>query len=224
MNRLKNTLQDDDIRCYVAAHDEDYGSSLPGKLSTNIDNSDILIVILTHNSSNSSTVGQEIGYAKKAGKRIIPLIESGTPLPVMLQGSEYVTFTLPTLDSACKKISGFINTKISKDRFESVVNDDAIDVSVVINNYKPLIYEFDLLEDQTMIGQITSDKPVNVFIVNNRNLRLYENDQEFSYEDGLERTKRFKINFQPPRSGIWNVIIENEESDDADVDVYLDVK
>lgn len=224
MNRLKKFLQSSDIRCYVAAHDQDYGRSLYDKLSEAIDSSDAMIVILTHNGSLSASVNQEIGYAKSAGKRIIPLIESGVTVPILLQGTEYVTFSSDKLEEACKKVSGFINTKLSKNGFESVVNDDAIDVSVVIDNYEPLIYEFNLLEDETIIGQIISDKPVNVFIVNNRNLRLYENDQEFSYEDCIERTKRYKINFQPPRSGIWNVVIENEESDDVDVDVYLDVK
>lgn len=221
-NRLKKILESDSIKCYDAAHDEDYGNSLPGKLSSNIDNSDVLIVILTQNSSSSSTVGQEIGYAKKAGKRIIPLIESGISLPVMLQGSEYSTYTLSTLDSACRKISRFILEKFSSNSIEDVIN-ESIDETIVVDSEDAMIYDFDLEDGNTLVGQISANMPINIFIVNNRNLRLFENEDGFNYEDGIERAKRYKINFHPPRPGTWNVIIENEESGDADVDVNLTV-
>ena len=89
----------------------------------------------------------------------------------------------------------------------------------------PRAYPYDLLFDDTLVGTINCDIPVNIFIVNNRNLRLLEDDDdEFRYEEGIERAKKFKFRFQPPREGAWNVVIENEESDDAEVDVYLDVK
>lgn len=224
MNKLKNILQTDGIVCYVAEHDENYGGSLPEKLSVNIDNSDILIVILTHNSSSSSTVGQEIGYAKKAGKRIIPLIESGMSLPVMLQGMEYVTFTSSTLDAACKKISRFVFARFSTEIFNKKSSDENIGDTVVVDNDDAMIYEFDLEDGDALVGQISSNRPVNIFIVNNRNRRLFEEEDEFSYEDGIERAKRYTINFYPPRPGTWNVIIQNEESTDAEVDINLTVE
>lgn len=223
MNKVKKALQSNGLKCYVAEHDEDYGSSLPDKLSAAIDNSDVVIVILTQNGSSSSSVNQEIGYAKKAGKRIIPLVESGAPVPILLQGTEQVRFTFNTLDDACKKISRFMNTKLSKLNDEST-SDDSTEETVVIESEASQIYSYDLDEDERLVGQISSDNPINIFIVNNRNLRLFEDDYEFSYEDCIERAKRYKINFQPPRAGTWNVIIENEESDNAEVDVHLDVK
>lgn len=223
MGRLKKTLQNDGIKCYVAQHDEDYGSSLSEKLEKAIDDSDTVIAIVTKNSSSSSSVGSEIGYAKKAGTRIIPFVESGVSVPVMLQGIEYVSFTYSALDSACQRISRFLNKQSPKLDYEEMI-DDSTEETVVIENGGSQTYSYDLDVDDTLVGQIKSDKPINVFIVNNRNLRLFEDEYEFSYEDGIERAKKYKFNFQPPRFGTWNIIIENEESDDAEVDVYLDVK
>lgn len=224
MNILKKTLQNNDIKCYVAQHDEDYGSSLSEKLEKAIDNSDTVVVIVTRNSFSSSSVGSEIGYAKKAGTRIIPFVESSVTVPVMLQGIEYVSFTHSALDSACQRVSRFLNKQSSKLDYEEMINDDSTEETVVIENGGSQTYSYDLDIDDTLVGQIKSDKPINVFIVNNRNLRLFEDDNEFSYEDGIERAKKYKFNFQPPRFGTWNIVIENEESDDAEVDVYLDAK
>lgn len=223
MNKLKNILQDYGFKCYVSQHDEDFGSFLPAKLSNAIDNSDAVIVILTNNSSLSPSVNQEIGYAKSSGKRIIPLLESGVPLPVFLQGTEYVGFSNSTLDQACQKITKFLGTRNFK-QDEEAMNIDSTEETVVIDGGESQIYSYDLDVDDTLVGQIKSNKPVNVWIVNNRNLRLFEDDYEFSFEDGIERAKKYKFNFQPPRFGTWYIIIENEESDDAEVDVHLDVK
>jgi hypothetical protein len=224
MNRLKKTLQKNGINCYVALHDEDYGGSLSEKLEMAIDESDAVIVILTRNSFSSSSVGSEIGYAKSSGTRIIPLLESGTSLPVFLQGLEYVSFTPATLDQACNKISRFIARKLESEEDEQEI-DESTEETFVLENGEWQVYPYDLSYDDTLVGKISSDRPVNIFIVNNRNLRIFEDEvDEFTYEEGIERAKKFKFSFQPPREGTWNVIIENEESDDAEVEVNLDVE
>lgn len=227
MNTLKRSLQNVNINCYAAGHDEDYGGSLPDKLSSAINNSYVVIVILTSNGSSSSSVNQEIGYAKRADKRIIPFIESGVLVPVFLQGTEYISFTTHTLDSACQKVARFLVTKLGEHDYENIDdkdNDISTEETVVIENGDSQIYPYDLDEDEKLVGKISSDKPVNIYIVNKRNLRLFEDDYEFSYEDGIESAKKYKINFRPPRSGTWNIVIENEQSDDVEVEVFLDVK
>ena len=109
VRQLKNTLQQDGIKCYVAKHDANYGGSIYTKLSSAIDNSKAVIAILTQKGCASPSVNQELGYAKKAGKRIIPLVEKGVNLPVMLQGLEYKKFDRSSLDHTCIKISELLS-------------------------------------------------------------------------------------------------------------------
>lgn len=226
-DRLKKVLQSNGIKCYDAFHDEDYGNSLPDKLENAIDDSDFLVVILTKNSISSSAVGSEIGYAKKAGKRIIPLVESNVSVPVFLQGKEEARFTSNTLDDACRKITKFVNTRLknSKDSEE----DESTEETVVIESGEYQMYSYDLEEDDTLIGQIVSDMPVNVFIVNDRNFDLLDDNKDFTAEYATTKVLKCKINFHPPRSGAWNVVIQHEENDEdeyeeAEVDVFLNVK
>jgi len=103
-------------------------------------------------------------------------------------------------------------------------NDDSTDETIIIKEGEWKIYTYDIDENNKLVGQINSDGPVNIYIVNNRNLRLFEDDDDFTEEDGIENAKRYKINFQPPRAGTWNIVIENAEDVDAEVDVFLDVK
>lgn len=221
-DRLKKTLQSNGIKCYDAIHDEDYGNSLPDKLENAIDNSDFVIVILTKNSISSSAVGSEIGYAKKAGIRIIPLVESGVSVPVFLQGKEEARFTSNTIDDACRKIAKFVNIRLknSKDSEE----DESTEETVVIESGEYQMYSYDLEDDDTLIGQIVSDMPVSVFIVNDRNLGLLDDNKDFTAEYTTAKVLKCKINFHPPRSGAWNVVIQHEENDEEEVDVFLDVK
>ena len=54
------------------------GQSLPQKIFDRIGKSDCVVVLLTRNGIRSNWVQQEIGYALKADKLLIPLAEKGT--------------------------------------------------------------------------------------------------------------------------------------------------
>jgi len=227
-NKLKKTLESNGIKCYDAAHDEDYGSSLPDKLSRAIDSSDILIALLTHNGSTSTSVSGEIAYAKSSGIRIIPLVESGASVPIFLQGTEQIKFTSDTIDEACQRVARFVITKFLKTN-NDVSSDNSTEETIVIESGEHQIYPYDLEASEKLTGQIVSDIPVNIYIVNHRNLQLLEDDKEFTAEYFTANVKRCKINFRAPIAGLWNVVIQNEEDDeeeyeDAEVNVFLDVK
>ncbi|MHB8546539.1 MAG: toll/interleukin-1 receptor domain-containing protein [Nitrosotalea sp.] len=226
-DKLKKTLQSNGTKCYDAIHDEDFGNSLPDRLENAIDDSDFVIVILTKNSILSSSVGSEIGYAKKAKKRIIPLVESSVSIPVFLQGKEEARFTHDTVDDACRKISKFVNMKL-KDSKKEVANDNSTEETVVIERGSYQMYSYDLDAGETLIGQIISDMPVNIFIVNDRNLKLLDENKEFTAEYATRSVLKSKINFHPNKANSWNIIISHEENDDdqdeAEVDVFLDIK
>jgi len=95
---------------------------------------------------------------------------------------------------------------------------------IVLNEDSYEIYSFELDEGDKLVGKIQSDEPINVFVINNYGLRLFENDDEFTFQDGGERVKQIKINFEPYKVGTWNVVIENEENEEVEVDIILDVK
>lgn len=134
MNKLKRSLESQGAKCYVAQHDEDYGGSLPDKLTSAIDENHVVLAILTKNGSSSSTVNQEIGYAKKAKKRIIPLLEEGVSIPVFLQGIEHARFTPDNADKIFAKISKYVTTKMpleatkSGTRLKDIVEQEGIDL------------------------------------------------------------------------------------------------
>ncbi|MFZ1926249.1 MAG: toll/interleukin-1 receptor domain-containing protein [Solirubrobacteraceae bacterium] len=82
------------IEAYLAEHDVQAGSSLAEKIEAAIDASAAVVVLVTDNSVTAQYVQQEIGYARKAKKLIIPLVQTGitTEQLGMLQGVEYITF------------------------------------------------------------------------------------------------------------------------------------
>ena len=87
---LYNLLKQRGIEAYVAEYYPEPGRLLPDKVLQNIRASDLVLVLLTRYGSRSSSVNQEVGAAKMANKRIIPLVEAGVDVGVLLQGIEYV--------------------------------------------------------------------------------------------------------------------------------------
>ncbi|MBI4713428.1 MAG: toll/interleukin-1 receptor domain-containing protein [Planctomycetes bacterium] len=75
---LANILSKFGVTPYVADWDLPAGMSLNKGISSEIDKADCIIVLLTHNGIRSKWVHQEIGYARKSAKLIIPLVERGT--------------------------------------------------------------------------------------------------------------------------------------------------
>jgi hypothetical protein len=82
------------IMPYLAEHDVQAGKSLAEKVEAAIDASVAVVVLITDNSVSSQYVQQEIGYARKAKKLIIPVVQTGIAAEQlgMLQGVEYVSF------------------------------------------------------------------------------------------------------------------------------------
>jgi len=81
------------IWAYVAEFYPEPGIQLPDKIAREIDNSDCLLAFLTVDGNRSEFVHQEIGYARKAGKLIVPVVEEGLVKPKgFLEGMEYIPF------------------------------------------------------------------------------------------------------------------------------------
>jgi D-arabinose 5-phosphate isomerase GutQ len=92
--KLKRQLEQMGSDVYMFEHDQQPGAGITDKITKAIDNHDMLFALLTKNGGLSSYVQQEIGYAKKAGKPIIPFVESGIGQEAlgMVADVEYIKF------------------------------------------------------------------------------------------------------------------------------------
>ncbi len=95
VEQLHMLLSATGIESYVCSHDHQAGRSLAEKLQAAIDRSDAVIVILTEASAASTYVSQEIGWALKGNKLVIPLVDAQIASSLdlgMLQGVEQIRF------------------------------------------------------------------------------------------------------------------------------------
>jgi nucleoside 2-deoxyribosyltransferase len=77
---------------YLFQDDQQPGRYIAEKIQGEIDKADVVLAFITLHSTGSDYVQQEIGYALKAGKPIIPLVEDGVTSLGMLEGREYLPF------------------------------------------------------------------------------------------------------------------------------------
>jgi len=109
---LYRWLRQNGIWTYVAEFYPAPGIQLPDKIARAIDNSDCLIAFLTVDGNRSEFVNQEIGYAKKAGKLIIPVAEEGVVKPKgFLEGMEYIPFSRYDPADAINRAAHFLQQK-----------------------------------------------------------------------------------------------------------------
>jgi hypothetical protein len=106
---------------YLAEADAKYGENLPEKIGSAIDSSDAMIVVLTKEASASPSVNQEVGYAKKARKLIVAMVEEGAATGAMLQGTEVVKFTVDKIGEAIEKVTSYVHRLAKKADQEGVV-------------------------------------------------------------------------------------------------------
>lgn len=77
---------------YCTEDDVQAGVNVHMKIQKQIQKCDLMVVLLTTNGAESAYLHQEIGFAKKAGKLIIPVVSSGVSNHKlgMLEGIEYI--------------------------------------------------------------------------------------------------------------------------------------
>lgn len=92
VQQLAYWLEQSGIRAYVAEQYPEPGTRLPDKIARAIESHDCLIALMTVDGANSQWVHQEVGYAKKAGILIVPVVEEGVIAGGFLEGVEYIPF------------------------------------------------------------------------------------------------------------------------------------
>lgn len=93
---VKSQLEKLGISVYLAELDLQPGHFLNAKLQRNIDLADAVVVLLSESAALSPIVREEIGYALRAGKLVVPLVAPSVArspsLLGMLNGREYILF------------------------------------------------------------------------------------------------------------------------------------
>jgi len=120
---LANLLAKFGVEVFVAEWYLTPGEPLDKKVFTQIESTDCVVVLLTKNGVRSSWVQQEVGYALKTGKPLIPLVERGTPLSDLaaLQGREYIEYDPSQPQQALIKASTYVKSLKLKEEQEKTL-------------------------------------------------------------------------------------------------------
>lgn len=114
-------LQQSGINPIVSEWYPEPGKPLAEKIERQISASDCVLALLTCEGGRSPSVNQEIGYAK-GRKPIIPIVEEGTEIGVLLQGLEYVPFNRLNPVEAVNKAGDVIRgLKLRKEQIAATI-------------------------------------------------------------------------------------------------------
>lgn len=92
VNELAKWLESKGVVVHVAESQIQAGKAVSRKVSGLIESSDCVLAILTIGGARSEWVNQEIGYAMRAGKLVVPLVEEGVEVKGFLESLEYIPF------------------------------------------------------------------------------------------------------------------------------------
>ena len=121
---LANLLTKFGVEVFVAEWYLSPGEPLDRKVFSQIEKADCVVVLLTRNGLRSNWLHQEIGYAIKVGKPIIPLVEKGVdPRDLAaLQGKEYIEYEPLQPQGALIKASTYVKSlKLKKEEQEKAL-------------------------------------------------------------------------------------------------------
>ena len=123
------------VNVYLAEHDVQTGVVLSKKVQAAIDRSNVVVVLLTPNSHSSAYVQQEVGYAIRAGKLVLPVVEKSVPQSAfaMLEGVEYIVLDFEAPHGAVARLSEQLERRATDQlRTEVIVAIVVITVLVVL--------------------------------------------------------------------------------------------
>jgi nucleoside 2-deoxyribosyltransferase len=121
---LANLLTNLGIKVFVAEWYLSPGERIDKKVFSQIEEADCMIVLLTRNGIRSNWVHREVGYAIRAKKPIIPLVEKGIDSRNLaaLQGKEYIEYDPLQPKQALIRISRYVKSlKLKKEEQEKIL-------------------------------------------------------------------------------------------------------
>lgn len=121
--RIKSRLEALGVRTYAAEHDGRAGENLHDKVTAALRRCDLMVVLLTQTGHASRYVHQEIGFAKRDGKLIIPMVAQDVAHSGslgMLEGIEYIVMDevdpADALHSLSRRIEDIIHARAHAQR------------------------------------------------------------------------------------------------------------
>lgn len=121
---LSNLLTRLGVEVFVAEWYLSPGERIDKKVFSQIEKADCIVVLLTRNGIRSNWVQQEVGYAIKSGKILIPLAEKGIESRDLaaLQGREYIEYDPLQPQRALIKTSTYVKSlKLKKEEREKTL-------------------------------------------------------------------------------------------------------
>jgi hypothetical protein len=109
-----DVLEKTTLKCFVADRDAPIGESLPTTIKNAIDDSELLLVILTKHSKYSPWVNQEIGYALGKNIPVIPLKKGKIIVKGLIESVKYIPMKENPLDTVLEINSKLANIGLSK--------------------------------------------------------------------------------------------------------------
>ncbi len=115
------------VELWLAEHDVRPGTHLPSKVQGELDSCHAVLVFITEASQASPYVQQEIGWALKAKKPIIPVVQQGITGDqlAMLQGVEYIAFGFQNPEQGrtvlLHHLQSLAQTKAASDELQTVL-------------------------------------------------------------------------------------------------------
>ena len=215
---MKKSLKKQGIESFTAKHDIKYGSSQSESIKDAIKNSNAFVVIITRDNPSLSAA-QEVGFALNEDISVFPIVEEGAMVGFMLGDIAQIRFTRSQVEKACEKASKFISEEIGE---EQEYIEKLVDERKRIEDYEA--YGFNFEKGDYISGSIRSDVPINVYIVDNRNLERFKEEDEFTYEFEAEGITRLSVEFEIPKTRVWIILIENTDREAANVDINLSVE
>ena len=82
-------------------------------------------------------------------------------------------------------------------------------------------YDFELKKDEHLKGIISSNNPIDIYIINEINYKKWLKDENFNYEFLTESIYKTNIDFKVPRRGTWYLILKMSGSKSAKVEVNV---
>ena len=129
VNKVHDRLNAVGVNVYLAEYDNRAGENVHAKITKAIDQSAVVIVLLTTAGHQSIYVHQEIGYARSKKNLIVPVVttEATSGGLGMLEGLEYIPLDEEDPDTALDNLEARVLDLMRKWQRE-----DAIDAAVLV--------------------------------------------------------------------------------------------
>ncbi|MEE9237902.1 MAG: toll/interleukin-1 receptor domain-containing protein [Thermoplasmata archaeon] len=140
---IYEALRERDIECFVAEKHREPGKFITEKIEEAILSSDAVLVLWTEHGAASPFVNQEVGFARRSKKRIIPFVQAGVKLEGFLYGMDSREFdgdTIPVeLETLVSYIEGLRDDKQREEAFFPEETEPKVPVEVVEHEEEPML-------------------------------------------------------------------------------------